>query len=256
MQSNQALQGLSWFTNRGGSASSTGPAEPPPLPPAEQLARRLGTTRGVPAGSVELCRKFYAFCGLPKAAARRAASGTFEEVDGLLGMGVYCTLSLEVARGPNFDREVLLVRFYPAGIDERLPCCGIKVTNDPDRMGYWREEGFAGCWQPLDFASIRDPRGELCIRSDCISKASAHHPQAAFGSGDRSVEVRKTARCLADGIPGTLMRLQFRAGLVRWTSVAFALASLLAALGLLWARCFGSASGALCIAVMFWISGF
>mmetsp|Transcript_16576 Transcript_16576/g.58066 ORF Transcript_16576/g.58066 Transcript_16576/m.58066 type:complete len:268 (+) Transcript_16576:106-909(+) len=258
LHAQQALRGLQWHNDGAGegpgsSSSTSAPAQEHPC----GLVQRLRRSEGVAPDTLELGLKLYAFCGLPPEEARRAAKGkgdAFQEVDGLLGRGVYCSLSAEVASGQ--DRELLLVRFFPAGEDEDPGYCGIKVTTEPDPSGLWQEEGFAGCWQPLELSTIRDPRGELCIRASAITKATLHNPDSWLGSADRSVEVRTTSRRLAAGIPGTLQRWKFQAGLVRWTSVGFAAASMLLALLLAWFRCYGSACGALCVAFIFGVSGF
>jgi len=208
--------------------------------------------------------KLYAFCGMTptvaKCAARCCASlgvGLRDvvgaETEGLLGRGVYCSANLRTAKGVG--AEVVLVRIVPDGafedqVQERF--AGIKVVLEPDPVGHWREEGYAGCWLPPGLGPVMDVRGELCVRAEAIVKATPY-PQSAL-SADQSADVRKSVWALACDIPGARQRFLFRARLVHWPSIGIAAAAFLVSLFMARLHFWGSACGAVAIAAMFCIA--
>mmetsp|Transcript_56412 Transcript_56412/g.132303 ORF Transcript_56412/g.132303 Transcript_56412/m.132303 type:complete len:269 (+) Transcript_56412:58-864(+) len=212
--------------------------------------------------SLEEERKFYAFCGMSKDAAARACSKhtvkgrlrrdgpQFEEVEGLIGKGVYCSTDPVHATGQG--PELVVVRFFPG----KGECGrGIKIMSAPDPYGLWREEGYAGCWLPKGITDLEDPRGELCIREEAITDATIHTPSKTF-SVDKSPEVVATEWLLLRSHPSVLKRWSRRAELVKWPLVGASSVCVLSSAGLLSFGLYGPGLGTLAIAVVFGIAAF
>lgn len=194
----------------------------------------------------------YAFTSAPNADSSDN-DGQFPVTEGLLGTGVYCWL--DPSPVSTTGNNVYLIRFCPCVQSDTCPVfTGIKYSVEPDPTGSWAREGFAGAWQPSQLALVADPRGELCLRPEAITKWRRYRPDSWVGGKERSADVRRTAWLLTGGIPSTLSRLRCRASLINWASIAFALLSAFVGIVLLSFGSFGSALGAMAVSVVFWLA--
>lgn len=214
-------------------------------------------TRGVIPETLNVDSKLYLFCGLLNDEATRALKGRhpdIQEVEGLLGLGVYCSLCLTDAQ--SHGRDVLVVRALPGppssghhGLDDERGI-GIKVLKAPDPSGHWRDEGFAGCWLPSGMSPVADPKGELCLKAAVLTKASLHRPSSSWGS-DRSAEVRATVWKILGSHPSAVHRLRLKAQLISWPVVALTATTSLVSFFFLRNQMYPAAGGAAVVAGMF-----
>ncbi|CAE8631744.1 unnamed protein product [Polarella glacialis] len=242
-----ARQALHWYN--AGDEVSVNAADSASRVSGALTQLQVPVVAGVVPRTLEPDCKLYLLCALSTDAAKRATRGAFQEVDGLLGCGVYCTTLLAGAQEPGL--EVLVVRSLPGRPE--LEGIGIKVVESLDPAGQWRDEGFAGCWLPPGVCPVGDPKGELCLRASALTKATLQRPTSTF-SDDRMAEVRRTMWILVGSHPHRLQRWRLYAQLISWPVLALTAAVALVSVVLARLEMYRAAAGAATIAAVFGLS--
>mmetsp|Transcript_94070 Transcript_94070/g.280750 ORF Transcript_94070/g.280750 Transcript_94070/m.280750 type:complete len:200 (+) Transcript_94070:120-719(+) len=98
-----------------------------------------------------------------------------QEVDGSMGLGIYCTLDLE--RAQAIGKEVLIAEFWPTPTEGlRSGASELLVVADD-------QDGGGDRWRPRGYSGVVFGGTELCIRVECIRalyRREWRRPQAAW----------------------------------------------------------------------------